>query len=160
MVRLVKRYGSRKLYDTEESRYVALEEIGDWIRAGQEIRVVDNDSGEDVTAPTLSQVILEDSRRGGAAAPPVDSLHELIRRGGVLVTSSVGQIQDAADRLLKASLDKLSPVREVKEETAVLRRRLEQLEEALARMETSEEQHAADSPVAIAKKTVKKPARG
>lgn len=159
MVRLVKRYGSRKLYDTEESRYVALEEIGDWIRAGQEIRVIDNDSGEDVTAQTLSQVILEDSRRGGASAPPVESLHDLIRRGGVLVSSGVGQIQDAADRLLKASFDKLSPVREVKEETAILRRRLEQLEDALARMEATDGPSAAEPLAAPVKKSVKKPAR-
>ena len=39
MVRLIKRYGSRKLYDTEESRYVSLDEIGTWVRAGQEVRI-------------------------------------------------------------------------------------------------------------------------
>ena len=42
MVRLIKRYESRKLYDTEESRYVSLDEIAAWIRQGQEVRVVDN----------------------------------------------------------------------------------------------------------------------
>ena len=40
MHRLIKRYESRKLYDTEESRYVSLEEIGDWVRHGQQVQVV------------------------------------------------------------------------------------------------------------------------
>ena len=42
MIRLIKRYESRKLYDTEESRYVSLDEISGWIRQGQEVKVVDN----------------------------------------------------------------------------------------------------------------------
>ena len=54
MIRLIKRYGSRKLYDTEESRYVSLDELASWIRRGQEIRVIDNKSSEDVTAQTLT----------------------------------------------------------------------------------------------------------
>src|SRR5512142_2767174 len=66
MIRVVKRYGSRKLYDTEESRYVSLEEIGDWSRDGQEVRVLDNTTEEDVTAQTLMQVILEEGKRGGS----------------------------------------------------------------------------------------------
>ena len=59
MIRLIKRYGggSRKLYDSEESRYVSLEEIANWIREGQELRIEDSKTGEDVTAPTLAQVI-------------------------------------------------------------------------------------------------------
>ena len=47
MIRLIKRYGSRKLYDTEESRYVSLEELAAWIRSGQQIRVIDNKSSDD-----------------------------------------------------------------------------------------------------------------
>jgi len=59
MIRLIKRYGggSRKLYDTEESRYVSLDEISSWIRDGQELRVVDSSTGDDVTAQTLAQII-------------------------------------------------------------------------------------------------------
>jgi len=64
MVRLIKRYGSRKLYDTEESRYVLLEDIAAWIRQGQEVRVIDNKSAEDVTAQTLTR----SSRRRAVAA--------------------------------------------------------------------------------------------
>ena len=135
MIRLIKRYGSRKLYDTEESRYVSLEEIGAWVRQGQQIRVIDNQSTDDVTAQTLTQVILEEGRRG-TSFPPSELLHELIRRGEELVTTGVGTLQNGVDRLLKASIDRLGPVKQMREETALLRRRLEELEAALGRIET------------------------
>ncbi len=63
MIRLIKRYESRKLYDTEESRYVSLEEIAGWVRQGQEVQVVDNATGADVTSQTLTQIILDEGRR-------------------------------------------------------------------------------------------------
>jgi len=135
MIRLIKRYGSRKLYDTEESRYVSLEEIGAWVRQGQEIRVIENQSSDDVTAQTLTQVILEEGRKG-TSFPPSELLHELIRRGEELVTTGVGTLQHGVDRLLQASIDRLGPVKKMREETTLLRRRLEELEAALSRMET------------------------
>ena len=135
MIRLIKRYGSRKLYDTEESRYVSLEEIGAWVRQGQEIRVIDNQTSEDVTAQTLTQVILEEGRKG-TSFPPTELLHELIRRGEELVSTGMGTLQSGVDRLLQASIDRLGPVKQVREETALLRRRLEELEAALSRLET------------------------
>ena len=135
MIRLVKRYGSRKLYDTEESRYVSLEEIGRWIREGQEIRVIDNDTSDDVTAQTLTQVILDEGRKGSNALPSSEILHDLIRRGGRLVSSGVDQLNQGVDRLLKAGVERLGPVRSIREETEVLRRRLEELEAALQRVE-------------------------
>ena len=134
MIRLIKRYGSRKLYDTEESRYVSLDEIGAWVRQGQEIRVVDNQTSDDVTAQTLTQVILEEGRKG-TSFPPSELLHELIRRGEELVSTGVGTLQSGVDRLLQASIDRLGPVKQVREETALLRRRLEELEAALSRLE-------------------------
>ena len=130
MIRLIKRYGSRKLYDTEESRYVSLDDVAGWIRDGQEIRVIDNSTSDDVTAQTLSQVILEQSRKG-KDVPPSELLHEMIRRGGDLVSSGV-------DRVLQAGLDRLAPVRAAREETAILRRRLEELEASLSRIERRE----------------------
>ena len=49
MIRLIKRYESRKLYDTEESRYVSLDEIATWVRAGQEVKIVFTESDKEVT---------------------------------------------------------------------------------------------------------------
>jgi len=134
MVRLIKRYGSRKLYDTEESRYVALDELAGWIRHGQQIRVVDNKTSEDVTAQTLTQVILDEGRKG-TSFPPSELLHELIRRGETLVSSGVDSLQQGVDKLLQASVDRLGPVKKMREETDLLRRRLEELEAALGRLE-------------------------
>lgn len=134
MVRLIKRYGSRKLYDTEESRYVSLEELGVWIRDGQQIRVVDNKTDDDVTAQTLSQIILDEGRRGTSVLPS-ELLHDLIRRGGDLVSTGIGSLQLGVDRLFKAGLDRVGPIKEVRHETEVLRERLEELEAMLARLE-------------------------
>lgn len=136
MVRLIKRYGggSRKLYDTEESRYVSLEEIAEWIRRGQELHVVDSASGEDVTSQTLAQVIYED-HRSGTSFLPKDFLHEVIRKGHRALASKVEQIQTGVDRLVRASVDKLTPGAGVQEELDVLRQRLSQLEESLADLE-------------------------
>src|SRR3982750_502808 len=69
MIRLIKRYESRKLYDTEESRYVSLDEISGWIRQGQEVRVQDNATNNDVTSQTLTQIILDEGRKGTSFLP-------------------------------------------------------------------------------------------
>lgn len=134
MIRVIKRYGSRKLYDTEESRYVSLDEIGDWVRAGQDIKVVDNSTDEDVTAQTLMQVILEDGRRG-ASLFTSDILHDLIRHGERVVNSGVEQLQEGVGRLLDASLDRIGPLRRVREEADQLRDRLAHLEQTIAEIE-------------------------
>ena len=76
MIRLIKRYESRKLYDTEESRYVSLDEIATWIRQGQEVKVVDNSTNNDVTSQTLTQVILDEGRKGTSFLPS-ELLHDL-----------------------------------------------------------------------------------
>lgn len=135
MIRLIKRYGSRKLYDTEESRYVALDELAGWIRHGQQIRVVDNKTAEDVTAQTLTQIISEEGRKGTSLLPN-ELLHELIRIGEEAVSSGVEQLQTRMDRLVQASIDRIGPVRRAREEMARLRERLEELEGSLAEIET------------------------
>jgi polyhydroxyalkanoate synthesis repressor PhaR len=140
MIRRIKRYESRKLYDTEESRYVSLEEIGEMVRRGQEVQVVDNSSGEDVTAQTLTLVILEDGRSGRAMLS-TDLLHDLLRRGERALNSGVEQAKHGVDRLVQASLDRVGPLRRAKEEMETLRDRLERLERSLADLEPA----AADS---------------
>lgn len=134
MVRLIKRYESRKLYDTEESRYVSLEDIAAWVRAGQDVRVVDNGTAEDVTAQTLTQIILDEGRRGTSFLPS-ELLHELVRVGERAVTTGVEQLQHGVDRVLKASMDRLGPVRRAREEMTQLRQRLEELESSLESLE-------------------------
>lgn len=74
---LVKKYGNRRLYDTEASRYVTLEEIADHLREGGDVRVVDAKTGHDLTQSTLAQILLES--RGGARLLPVPLLKQLVR---------------------------------------------------------------------------------
>ena len=138
MVRLIKRYGSRKLYDTEESRYVSLEEVAAFVRAGQDVRVVDNATDENVTTPTLAQIILDEGRRGRRSLPS-DLLHELVRLGGRRVRQGVGHVQDGASTLLQTALERLTPVREAREELDRLRLRLRELEGILRRYEVDTE---------------------
>jgi len=80
MAYVIKRYSNRKLYDTQGSRYVTLDEIEEMIRSGREIAVVDAASGEDLTSVTLTQIILENERthRGNL---PASFLHQLIKHG-------------------------------------------------------------------------------
>ncbi len=137
MVRLIKRYESRKLYDTEESRYVSLEDIALWVREGQEVKVVDNASSKDVTAQTLTQVILDEGRRGTRFLPS-ELLHDLVRAGEKALSSGVEQVQHGVDRWVRASVDRLGPVRRVREEMNNLRSRLESLEDTLVDLEVSD----------------------
>ena len=136
MIRLIKRYESRKLYDTEESRYVSLDEIATWVRAGQEVRIMDNASSEDVTAQTLTQIILEEGRNGSSKIP-TDVLRDLVRFGERALTSGVEHVQDSVDKVVRASIDRLGPVRQAREEMTRLRTRLEELEESLVELEAT-----------------------
>lgn len=137
MVRFIKRYGggSRKLYDTEESRYVSLEDISGWIRGGQEVRVLDNATAADVTAQTLTQIILEEGRKGTSFLPS-ELLHDLVRVGEKAVHDGMEQVQTGVDRLVQAGIDRLGPVRRAREEMSRLKSRLEDLEASLSRLET------------------------
>jgi polyhydroxyalkanoate synthesis repressor PhaR len=82
---LIKKYANRKLYDTRASRYVTLDEIAELLREGHDIRVVDRDSGADLTQVILSQIVLTEERRGpkGIVDAGTDALHE---RGQALLS--------------------------------------------------------------------------
>jgi polyhydroxyalkanoate synthesis repressor PhaR len=147
MIRLIKRYESRKLYDTEESRYVSLDEIASWIRQGQEVRVMDNATSVDVTSQTLTQIILDEGRRGTSFLPS-ELLHDLVRVGERAMSTGLEQVQHGVDRLVQASIDRLAPVRRAREEMTSLRSRLEQLETSLADLEKEGAAEGASRPAA------------
>ncbi len=99
MAYVIKRYSNRKLYDTQESRYVTLDEIEEMIRAGKGVSVVDAASGEDLTSVTLTQIILENERSHRGSLPSA-FLHQLIKHGEAW--------QDFVQRSLKSSLEGLT----------------------------------------------------
>lgn len=86
MMPVIKRYSNRKLYDTDTKRYVTLEDVADSIRRGEDVRVVDHVSGEDLTSTTLLQIIFDEQRKIGGLLPQV-FLTRLIRMGGDTVSS-------------------------------------------------------------------------
>jgi polyhydroxyalkanoate synthesis repressor PhaR len=77
-MKLIKRYSNRKLYDTERSSYVTLEEISQMVREGAELRIVDNKSGEDITSVTLAQIVFEQEKKDKRTLP-MQALRDMIR---------------------------------------------------------------------------------
>ena len=78
--KIIKRYTNRKLYDTVESRYVTLDEIGEMVKRGVEVRIVDNKSKDDLTSVTLAQIIFEEEKK--KSRMPLGMLRDIIRSGG------------------------------------------------------------------------------
>ncbi len=79
-IKIIKRYQNRKLYDTHESSYVTLDEIAKMIKGGEDLRVIDNKTKNDITAATLTQLLYE-SERKAKTQPSVELLKEIIRHG-------------------------------------------------------------------------------
>jgi polyhydroxyalkanoate synthesis repressor PhaR len=92
MPHLIKRYGNRKLYDTKASAYITLDGIADLVRRGDDLRVIDNDSGDDLTAVTFAQIILEEEKRKSGRSLPV--LRWIIHQGG----EALQEILERVDR--------------------------------------------------------------
>jgi len=120
MARTIKRYDNRKLYDTEASCYVSQKDLAELVRAGETIEVVDNSTGEDLTAQTLTQIILEEGKEGGGRdVLPTDLLHRLLRRGGTALDQVIGggarqvgqslsQVKSGLDEFARQSLSHLN----------------------------------------------------
>jgi polyhydroxyalkanoate synthesis repressor PhaR len=91
MDRLIKRYANRKMYDARASRYVTLDGVADLVRAGEDLRIIDNDTGEDLTALIFAQIIFEEEKRkNGLLTLPV--LRWIIQRGGATVQEILNQV--------------------------------------------------------------------
>lgn len=89
--RIIKRYANRKLYDTEHSRYVTLEQISEMIRAGDEVKIVDNKSKEDLTSVTLAQIIFEEEKKHSFM--PLGTMRNIIQNGGEWFAEAQRRVQ-------------------------------------------------------------------
>lgn len=98
MSRTIKRYGNRKLYDTQESRYVTLEDISGFVKGGEDVRVIDNDSGEDLTAVTFAQIILEEERKSNGFVP-LPTLRRMIQQGEQALQGIVQRVDKGMEAL-------------------------------------------------------------
>lgn len=79
--RIIKRYSNRKLYDTKDSRYVTLQQIGEMVRAGEEVQIIDNATKADKTEVTLALIISEDLKAQPRSVP-LGTLRDLIQERG------------------------------------------------------------------------------
>jgi len=109
MAVLIKRYANRKLYNTETSRYITLKGIAELLNEGDEVRVIDNATGEDITSVALSQILV-DSKRSNTSPPNKllsqifgrggDALYDALKRGVDDATDGIGELQERMRRIV------------------------------------------------------------
>src|SRR5688572_32539032 len=102
--RVIKRYANRKLYDTQRSRYVTLEQIAEMIRAGEDVKIIDNNSKEDLTALTLAQILFEEEKKGGFL--PLAALRNIIQSGGQSISSIATQAGEKVRAVFRRESDR------------------------------------------------------
>jgi polyhydroxyalkanoate synthesis repressor PhaR len=103
---LIKRYASRRLYNTETSDYVTLEDIAGFIRQGREVQIIDLKSGDDLTRQYLLQIVAEHESKGESVLP-VDVLTDLVRSYTSGVQSVVPQFLASSFQMLRESQSKM-----------------------------------------------------
>lgn len=99
---LIKRYASRRLYNTETSDYVTLEDIAGFIREGREVQIVDLKSGDDLTRQYLLQIVAEHESKGQSVLP-INVLTDLVRSYTTQATSVVPQFLAASFDMFRDS---------------------------------------------------------
>ena len=102
---LIKRYASRRLYNTETSDYVTLEDIAGFIRAHREVQIIDLKSGDDLTRQYLLQIVAEHESKGESVLP-VNVLTDLVRSYTTKATSVVPQFLAASFDMFRDSQSK------------------------------------------------------
>ncbi len=113
---LIKRYASRRLYNTETSDYVTLEDIAGFIRDGREVQIVDLKTGDDLTRQYLLQIIAEHESRGENVLP-VTVLNDLVRSymvpgGGVMpqfLQASFDMLRDSQSKMME-NMNAMNPM--------------------------------------------------
>lgn len=91
--RIIKRYANRKLYDTEHSRYVTLDQISEMIRNGDDVKIVDNKTKEDLTTVTLAQIIFEEEKKQRSFLP-LNAMRNIIQSGGEWFAEAQRRVQN------------------------------------------------------------------
>ena len=117
--RLIKRYPNRKLYDTGESRYITLDEIANLVANGIDIKIVDNQTKDDLTDITLAQILVEQSRKG-KLENSVTNLRGMIRNTSEQFTKKISEpvtqlrssVEESMNRLLRTGEERAAETRD------------------------------------------------
>jgi polyhydroxyalkanoate synthesis repressor PhaR len=107
---LIKRYANRKLYNTQTSRYITLKGIAALVESGTDVRVIDKETGDDITNVALSQILLDNERSSSTGSQTLvselisrggDALYGALRRGMGDATGGIGELQKNVRRIIK-----------------------------------------------------------
>jgi polyhydroxyalkanoate synthesis repressor PhaR len=104
--RVIKRYSNRKLYDTQDSRYVTLLQIAEMVRGGEEVQIIDNNTKDDLTEVTLAQIIYEE-QKAHSRNVPLQTLKEIIHQRTEKVLSDLRE--GPIGRLIPGGRSEASP---------------------------------------------------
>jgi polyhydroxyalkanoate synthesis repressor PhaR len=141
-VKIIKRYQNRKLYDTQQSCYVTLDDIAKMIRVNEEVMVIDNKSKNDITAATLTQIIFEAEKKASQYAP-LFTLREIIQNANGSISSYLAKL-GAFPHDYVAKQTVASPVIDGRASTDDLKQNLEsRVASAVARVATDNAVRAA-----------------
>ena len=97
--RIIKKYPNRRLYDTDESRYITLADIKDLVKCKTDFVVIDKKSGDDITRSILLQVISEQEQQGEAIMSQ-DFLSQVIRSYGKSVPGFLAKYLEQSMKLI------------------------------------------------------------
>lgn len=144
-MKVIKRYQNRKLYDTEDSCYVTLEDIRDMIKEGLEIQVIDNATKEDLTSVTFAQIIFEEEKKTKGMLP-LNTFKQIIASGGEVLKEivqkswesglkEIKQVRTFVDKQIKPTVESVQSIPTVANEVRQLRAKIEMLEKKLKEYE-------------------------
>lgn len=145
-LKIIKRYQNRKLYDTSDSCYVTLEDIGDMIKMGEEVQIIDNQTKEDLTAMTLAQIIFEEQKKK-TNVQPLDTFRQIIQSGGEIISDFVNKavesggreiqtVRKIVDENIRPAVEHIRDLPSVQNEIKDLKSRLGDLEHKLTARRT------------------------
>lgn len=103
---IIKKYANRRLYNTQTSSYITLEDLATMVRQGEDFQVVDARTGDDITRSVLTQVIFEEEAKG-AAMLPINFMRQLISLYGEKVQTIVPQYLDMTMDAFSKNQEKL-----------------------------------------------------
>ncbi len=142
MKRTIKKYGNRKLYDAQQSRYISMSELKEIIRKGEDVEVIDTRTGDDITSEVLTKAIVE---AGGKDALSADALHSLIRWGTTAFESGLAFLGRSLHKVLP--LADRADVQGLMEKVRTLETRVEELQDQLKQQQADSTTNGKQPPL-------------